>query len=105
MIYELRVYEVHPGKMKALLDRFENHTIALFAKHGMRITQFWEDLDEKNNRLYYVVEHDSLDIRNLNYERFRNDPEWLALKQVTEENGPLVQAQVSYFMKDAFLTP
>ncbi|REE67612.1 NIPSNAP protein [Paenibacillus taihuensis] len=100
MIYELRVYDVQPGKMKALMDRFENDTIALFEKHGMRIKQFWEDVEEPNNRLYYIVEHDSMSIRNMNYERFRSDPEWIAVKSASEVDGPLVKKQESYFMKD-----
>ncbi|AZN41268.1 NIPSNAP family protein [Paenibacillus albus] len=105
MIYELRVYDMHPGKMKAIQERFDNHVIALFAKHGMKITHFWADLDEAKNRLYYIVEHDSLELRNENYERFRSDPEWIELRRVTEQNGPLVLKQESFFMQDvAFFT-
>ncbi|WP_219834210.1 NIPSNAP family protein [Paenibacillus sp. R14(2021)] len=101
MLYELRIYDVHPGKMQTIRDRFRDHVIALFAKHDMRITLFWEDAEEVNNRLYYVVEHDDMDARNLNYERFRADPEWIEVKRVSEQGGPIVKKQESIFMKNA----
>ena len=37
MIYELRTYQVVPGKMKNLNDRFANITVPLFEKHGMQV--------------------------------------------------------------------
>ncbi|RED58600.1 NIPSNAP family protein [Cohnella lupini] len=100
MLYELRVYDIHPGKMKVIQDRFRDHVISLFMKHDMKVTQFWEDFDEANNRLYYVVEHANMEMRNLNYERFRNDPEWIETKRITELDGPLVNKQESIFMKN-----
>ncbi|WP_270884169.1 NIPSNAP family protein [Paenibacillus aestuarii] len=97
----MRIYDMHPGKMSAIKDRFRDHVIQLFIKHEMKITDFWEDLDEANNRLYYLVEHADLETRNLNYEQFRGDPEWIELKRMTEQDGPLVKKQESIFMKQA----
>ncbi|MBM7568126.1 NIPSNAP family protein [Paenibacillus sacheonensis] len=101
MIYELRIYDVSPGKMEAIIERFDNHVVALFAKHGMPIKQFWVDADDANNRLYYVVEHRDMEARNLNYERFRADAEWIEVKRISELNGPLTQKQESIFMRNA----
>jgi hypothetical protein len=100
MLYELRIYDVYPGKMEAIQDRFRDHVIQLFLKHGMKITQFWEDIEEANNRLLYVVEHDNMELRNLNYDRFRNDPEWIEVKRISELDGTLVHKQESIFMKN-----
>ncbi|TFE22711.1 NIPSNAP family protein [Cohnella luojiensis] len=100
MLYELRIYDVNPGKMKVIQERFRDHVIQLFMKHGMIVTHFWEDLNEANNRLYYIFEHANMEMRNLNYDRFRNDPEWIELKRITELDGPLVNKQESLFMKN-----
>jgi uncharacterized protein YaaR (DUF327 family) len=100
MLYELRVYHVNPGKMRAIQDRFKDYVIDLFMKHDLKVTLFWEEIDEANNRLYYVVEHANMKMRNLNYDRFRNDPEWIELKRITEIDGPLVNKQESIFMKN-----
>ncbi|MED1792108.1 NIPSNAP family protein [Brevibacillus nitrificans] len=101
MLYELRIYDVVPGRMQALLDRFQNDAISIFERHGMKVTNFWVDADESKNRLYYVLEHPNLEIRNQNYDRFRNDPEWIEIRRVTEIEGPLVAKQESIFMKNA----
>lgn len=101
MVYELRVYEVNPGKMDAILERFDKHVVALFAKHGMTIKHFWVDADDATNRLYYVVEHSDMETRNANYERFRADPEWAEAKRLSESDGPLVKQQESIFMHRA----
>ena len=42
MIYELRTYQVVPGKMAELNARFREITTGLFEKHGMIIIGFWE---------------------------------------------------------------
>ena len=40
MLYELRVYDVMPGKLQALNDRFANLTLGLFKKHGIDVWGF-----------------------------------------------------------------
>ncbi|SDX50066.1 NIPSNAP family protein [Paenibacillus sp. CF384] len=100
MLYELRVYHIMPGKMQAIQARFRDHVIELFGKHGMKITHFWEDADAEHNQLYYIVEHENMEQRNINYEQFRNDPEWLELRSVTEADGALVAKQESIYMKN-----
>ena len=36
-IYELRTYTSHEGKLESVLNRFENHTMSLFEKHGIKL--------------------------------------------------------------------
>ncbi|MFD0670848.1 NIPSNAP family protein [Cohnella sp. GCM10027633] len=96
------MYDVSPGKMEAILERFDKHVVALFAKHGMTIKHFWVDANDAANRLYYVVEHSDMETRNANYERFRADPEWIQAKQLSELDGPpLTWHQESIFMRKA----
>ena len=40
MIYELRIYDTVPGRLPDLNARFANHTLGLFAKHGISSEQF-----------------------------------------------------------------
>lgn len=101
MLYEMRVYDVTPGKMEAIIERFDKHVVALFNKHGMTIRHFWVDADDANNRLYYVVEHSDMETRNAHYERFRADPEWIEAKRLSELDGSLIQKQESIFMQNA----
>jgi hypothetical protein len=54
MIYEWRIYEIVPGKRKALNERFAKNTIRLFEKHGMKVEAsgriLWADL-----RIHYTT--------------------------------------------------
>lgn len=40
-VYELRIYTTVPGRLPALLTRFENHTLKLWEKHGIKQVGFW----------------------------------------------------------------
>jgi NIPSNAP len=44
MIYELRIYRCVPGRQPALLSRFENETLRIWEKHGIRQAGFWTTL-------------------------------------------------------------
>jgi hypothetical protein len=40
MIYELRIYRCVPGRKPALLSRFENETLRIWERHGIRQAGF-----------------------------------------------------------------
>lgn len=101
MIYELRIYHVAPGKMPTLKQRFEQVTLRLFEKHGVKVTDFWEDVDDGAGRLYYIVEYESREQRDRHFGAFQEDPEWVAAKKKSEEAGTVVERVDSYFMKRA----
>jgi hypothetical protein len=101
MIHELRIYRCIPGRLPALLKRFETATLALWKKHGIRQAGFWTVLvGESNQDLYYLVEWESMAEREKKWTAFMNDPEWLAKRAESERDGPII-AQVT----NAFLQP
>jgi hypothetical protein len=101
MLYELRIYDVTPGRMEAILNRFRDGTISIFAKHNMKVTNFWVDADESKERLYYVLEHSDEAARERNFQAFLEDPEWLELKERTEQDGSLHEKIDVIYMKKA----
>lgn len=94
MIYELRIYEVVPGRMAALHERFAIITRGFFSKHGIRVVGYWTDLIGSNDRLTYLIAWESLADRERRWTAFATDPEWIAARNKTEESGPIV-ARVS----------
>jgi hypothetical protein len=91
MIYELRVYHCVPGRMPALLNRFQNITLGLWQKHGVRQAGFWTTaIGESNNDLTYMLAWESLAERDQRWTAFVNDPEWQAARAETEKDGPIV---------------
>ena len=77
MIYELRVYQCIPGRLPALLKRFETKTLEIWKKHGIRPTGFWTVLiGDGNNDLHYLLAWESLAEREQKWNAFQADPEW-----------------------------
>jgi hypothetical protein len=93
MIHELRVYHAMPGKLPALLKRFENTTVRLFEKHGIKQVGFWTvTIGESNQDLIYILQWDSLAEREKRFSAFQADPEWIEARRKSEENGPLLSS-------------
>jgi hypothetical protein len=91
MIHELRIYHCVPGRLPALLDRFDTITLKLFDKHGIRQAGFWTTgIGESNQTLYYLLEFDSLADRETKWNAFAADPEWHEKRAKTEEDGAIV---------------
>jgi hypothetical protein len=89
MIEELRHYVAAPGKRDALIARFKNDTMALFAKHGIVVTGFWTVPNDPDT-LYYLCRFADAAACEAAWKAFHADPAWLAVKDATERNGPLV---------------
>lgn len=91
MIYELRVYECLPGRLPALLERFANHTLALWDKHGIRQAGFFTTMvGESSNRLTYLIAWGSLAEREAKWTAFITDPAWIAVRDESERDRPIV---------------
>jgi hypothetical protein len=91
MLYELRTYHCVPGRLPALLKRFETITLTLWEKHGIRQAGFWTvAIGESNQILHYMLQWDSLAERERKWTAFMNDPEWQAKRAETERDGAIV---------------
>ena len=91
MLYELRIYHAMPGKLPALLKRFETATVSLFEKHGIRQVGFWTvAIGESSADLVYILKWDSMEDRDKKFAAFQADPDWIAARAKSEEGGPLV---------------
>jgi hypothetical protein len=91
MLYELRIYDCVSGRLPDLLKRFDTITLKLWDKHGIKQAGFWTTvIGESNQRLYYLLAWESLAEREQKWNKFGTDPEWLAARAKTEENGAIV---------------
>jgi hypothetical protein len=92
MIYELRMYRAVPGRLPALLSRFQNHTLQIWEKLGIRQVGFWTTLiGESNQQLTYMLAWDSMAEREKRWGAFHDDLEWIAILAESERDGQLVQ--------------
>jgi hypothetical protein len=91
MLYEMRVYHCMPGRLPALLKRFETKTLAIWQKHGIRQAGFFTTVvGETNQQLVYFLAWESLAERERKWSAFMSDPEWLAVRAETEKDGQIV---------------
>ena len=61
MIMEMRVYRCLPGRLPALMKRFDTLTLKLWDKHGIKQAGFYTTLiGTSNQELTYFVAWDSL---------------------------------------------
>jgi len=92
MIYEMRVYHAVPGRLPDLLKRFENHTLKIWEKHGIKQAGFFTTLiGESNQELTYFLAWDSLADRERKWNAFMADPEWINARGASEKDGPILQ--------------
>lgn len=131
-IFELRTYVASPGNLAALNNRFRNHTLKLFEKHGMTNVVYWSVLEgeklsceklleagapagsPKNaqdasmpaagNSLVYFVAHATRDAATNSWSGFRGDDNWKKALGDSEAaaGGPLTAKNG---VKSLFLKP
>ncbi len=100
MIYEMRVYSCIPGRLPALLKRFETVTLPLWEKHGIRQAGFWTTLvGESNQNLTYLLAWESLAEREERWNAFQSNPDWIAARAESERDGPILANIASSFLQ------
>ena len=91
MIYEMRVYRCVPGRLPALLKRFETITLGMWEKHGIRPAGFWTTLVGPSNQdLTYLLAWETMGERETKWNAFQSDPDWIAARAETERDGAIV---------------
>ena len=103
MIHELRTYRVPEGRMPDILGRFENITFGIFDRHGIKVVGFWTKKDV--NELVYICQYDDEAQMNAQWDAFRADPDWIAAKEKTEANGPIVDGVTSEILEPTSFSP
>ncbi len=92
-LYELRHYTTLPGRLAALDTRFRDHTIELFRKQGMHVLSFFHldpGQEGADTTLIYFLAHDSAEKQAQSFAAFRSDPEWIRVRDASEEDGKIL---------------
>jgi hypothetical protein len=91
--FELRTYYAAPAKLEDLHQRFRQHTLRLFEKHGIESIGYWVPMDKDGkpeNKLIFLLAYPNREAREKSWKAFVNDPDWKAAAKASEANGPLV---------------
>jgi hypothetical protein len=107
-VFELRTYTTNEGKLPALNARFRDHTIRLFAKHGMTNIGYWtpQNAPLSQNTLIYVIAHSSREAATKSWAAFRGDPDWQKAAAASEVGGKILsKSPESVFMDPTDYSP
>lgn len=97
--FEMRTYTATPDKIENVLARFRNHTTKLFEKHGMTNIAYFRTIEkEGQSKLLYLLAHKSEEAGKASFDAFRNDPEWIKVRDESEKNGKIVEKVESILM-------
>lgn len=103
--FELRVYYATAGRLEDLQARFRNHTMKLFEKHGMQNLGYWVPQENPENQLIYLLAYPDRATRDKAWKAFLADPEWQAVRNKTEANGPIVARLEEQFLAATDYSP
>ncbi|MGA3205152.1 MAG: NIPSNAP family protein [Bryobacteraceae bacterium] len=107
-LLELRTYYANPGKLEDIHKRFRDHTMQIFAKHGMTVVGFWGPVYKKDgseDRLVYMLSFKDRAERDAKWKEFGSDPEWQKVSKESEVNGKLLEKVESVFLYDTDYAP
>jgi hypothetical protein len=86
-VFELRTYTATKGNLGHLNDRFKDHTIKLFEKHGMMNVVYWNVLKGHkgdDTMLIYLLSHKSQEEAKKSFGAFGKDQDWVAARKASE---------------------
>ncbi len=89
-VFEMRTYTASAGNLDALHARFRDHTVKLFAKHGITNVAYWsltQDQKGADKTLLYILAHRSQESAKASFDAFRNDPAWTSARTESEKKA------------------
>jgi len=88
--FELRIYSLSPGKLDAFRNRWRDHVVPIYKRHGLRNIGWWvvsEKDVEGYNMFVCLLAGDTIDANQRSVGEFHEDPELRNIEQETEANG------------------
>ena len=106
MILELCVYRCLPGRLPALMKRFETVTLDLFTKHGFKPHGFFTTMvGASAQELTYMLLWDSLAEREACWHAFHHDPDWIEARTRSEDDGMIVANASNQLLEATAFSP
>ena len=105
MLYELRKYDLLPGKQPELLNRFATFTTLKWKEFGIQLTGFWTTEMGVSNQLVYILAWESFEERFTKFPAWQASPERAVKWEETERNGPLIRRVNNLMMEPTDFSP
>ncbi len=106
MIYELRIYTAHPGKLQALIERFRDVVCGFFEQYGIETVGFWTNtIEGRTDELCYLLAYEDLAHREHAWAALRADSDFKSQMAASEKHGPLVHSSEKRIMVPTDFSP
>jgi hypothetical protein len=105
MIYEFKTYNATEGNIDALKIRFQEKTMPIFSRLGIKVTHCWDCIDNPNS-FSYLVCFPNKEAEKAAWDAFASDEEWKSVKAESEKvNGPLLASQSTSYLSSTNFSP
>ncbi|NKB67624.1 MAG: hypothetical protein GKR89_11215 [Candidatus Latescibacteria bacterium] len=94
MVYELRIYRLHPGTKPAFLEGFKKAR-RFMKKYGMTFVAAWENPD-REDEFIWIRSFANLKARDKSTEAFYGSPEWA---KIVDDLRPCIRRREVRVMK------
>ena len=100
MLYELRFYNVAPGRMPENHERHRTGLPPLFARHGIEVVGRWTATAGPDTPLFaYLMSYPDLAERERQWTAFYDDADWWALRTKTNAGSEMVERYDLMFLR------
>lgn len=98
-VFDLRIYSVLPGKLEAFRNRWRDHAVPVYARHGLHSVGWWvsekKDADG-HDQFICLLAGESIPAILSSIGEFHKDPEWIRVEKETEAGGKLRSGVTAY---------
>ena len=90
--FDLRIYSVLPGKLDTFRNRWRDHAVPIYERHGLHSVGWWvaekKDVDG-HDQFVCILAAESLDAIQKSIGEFHKDAGWQRVEAETEKDGKL----------------
>jgi len=106
-VFDVRTFTANDGKLDALHERFRQHTMKLFAKHGMTNVGYFKPMDAplSSNTMVFILSYPSREDAKKSWAEFGQDPEWKQVVAESEANGKLIMKGENIYLEPTDYSP
>lgn len=99
--FELRLYQIEPGRMEDMVARWHGPLAKLFQRHGVHPLAAWTSSSGPRYPTFvYLMKWQSWHDREAAWNGFYGDPEWLLARTETNRGSELVERYELNFLRE-----
>ncbi len=106
MIYQLRTFKDHPGRVDAHIERFRDFTCRLLEKHGAQVVGLWTCVDDEHkDQVVFLAAYESVEAMRAATTAFAADPEQASMVTNSEQGGPIIESRENWVLQPVDFSP